>query len=105
MDARDLFLIEHARVHSAAVAPAGGPLWLEDALLRGLSDDQLRWRTDGGNSLAWLLWHMARIEDVAVNVVLAAGGQVLAEEDWRGRLVQNQATSSVMVRWGSCSQS
>ena len=87
MDALHLFLIEHARAHSAAVAPGDGPLWLEDALLTGLTDDQLRLRSgDGGNSLAWLLWHMARIEDVAVNVVLAAEPQVLDHDGWRGRL-------------------
>lgn len=91
MDALELFLIEHARVHSAGIAPNGGPLWLEDALLSGLTDEQVRWRPPGGgNSIAWLLWHMARIEDVAVNVVLAEAGQVLDEEGWRERLTVPQ---------------
>ncbi len=87
MDALQLLLIEHARTHSEAVAPASGPLWLEDAVCAGLADDQLRLRpSDGGNSLAWLLWHTARIEDVAVNVVLAAQPQVLDLDGWRTRL-------------------
>jgi DinB superfamily len=87
MDALQLFLIEHARAHSDAVAPASGPLWLEDSLLLGLTDDQLRVRpSEGDNSLAWLLWHIARIEDVAINVVLMAQPQVLHEGGWQQRL-------------------
>lgn len=87
MDALQLLLIEHARAHSGAVAPGSGPLWLQDALLDGLTDEQLRLRPgDVGNSLAWLLWHITRIEDVATNVVLTAGPQVLDEEGWHERL-------------------
>jgi hypothetical protein len=86
MDALHLFLLEHARAHSAAVA-ADTPLALEDAVLDGLGDDQIRLRLPaGGNSLAWLLWHMARIEDVAVNLVLAGRPQVLDEAQWLPRL-------------------
>jgi hypothetical protein len=87
MDALQLFLIEHARAHSDAVAPASGPLWLQDALLVGLTDDQLRLRpSEGDNSLAWLLWHITRIEDVAMNVVLMAQPQVFHQEQWQQRL-------------------
>ena len=39
----------------------------------------------GLNSLVWLLWHMARVEDVAVNLVLIAGRQVL-DDGWSSRL-------------------
>jgi hypothetical protein len=86
MDALALFRLEHARAHSAAVAPEGGPLWLEDAVTGDLTEDQLRFRPGGGaNSLAWLLWHTARIEDMAVNVVLAGRAQVL-DDGWSARL-------------------
>ena len=48
--------------------------------------EQLRRRpVKGSNSLAWLLWHMARIEDVAVNVVVANRRQVF-DEGWAERL-------------------
>jgi hypothetical protein len=40
---------------------------------------------DGRNSLAWLLWHMARCQDLPVNVVLRGGPQVL-DEGWIQRL-------------------
>lgn len=82
MDARDLLLAQHASVHSAQVA--GGQL--ADGILGGLSDDQMRVRPGKGlNSLAWLLWHMTRTEDVGVNVVVTDGRQVL-DEGWTERL-------------------
>src|SRR5512145_2911341 len=38
----------------------------------GLSDEQMRVRPrEDLNSLAWLLWHIARVEDSMVNRVLA----------------------------------
>jgi hypothetical protein len=50
------------------------------------SDEQMRIRPGKGlNSLVWLLWHMARTEDVAVNLVVTAGEQVL-DERWTSRM-------------------
>jgi hypothetical protein len=37
------------------------------------------------NSIAWLLWHIARAEDIMVNQVLAGGRPVL-DEGWTPRL-------------------
>lgn len=86
MDAREFFLRQHARLHSAAVGETEGAS-LEDLVLGGLSDEQMRLRPrDGLNSLAWLIWHMARTEDVLVNVVIAGRSQVFDAEDWPGRL-------------------
>jgi hypothetical protein len=54
--------------------------------LGGLSDDQMRARPGQGlNSIVWLLWHMARTEDAAVNLVVAADQQVL-DEPWARRM-------------------
>ena len=57
------------------------------AALRGLSAAQLRgrWRA-AFNPPVWLLWHMARIEDVAANLLLTDGTQVLDGDDWPARL-------------------
>lgn len=52
--------------------------------LHGLPDDQLRLRPQGWNSIAYLLWHMARCEDVAANVVVAQRPQVFG-----GRVVRS----------------
>jgi hypothetical protein len=52
----------------------------------GLTDEQMRVRPrEDLNSLAWLMWHIARAEDVFANVVLSGRDQVL-DEGWLGRL-------------------
>jgi DinB superfamily len=83
MDAVNFFLIGHGRLHSADVA--GGTPYA-DRVFAGLSDDQMRMRPGKGlNSLVWLLWHTARTEDVAVNLVVAGRPQLL-DESWLRRL-------------------
>jgi hypothetical protein len=51
---------------------------LTDALLQDLDAAQLRrCPAPGVNAIAWLLWHMARCEDVGVNRLVSDGRQVL----------------------------
>jgi hypothetical protein len=81
-----LFLLQHAMLHSAAMSESG--IWsFEDEVLAGLPDDQLRHQpAQGMNSIAWLLWHIARIEDVTMNLLVANRSQVLNEDHWLDRL-------------------
>jgi hypothetical protein len=84
MDARDLFLEQHAAVHSAAVG--GNTMSAAERTFGGLTDEQMRLRPrEDLNSLAWLLWHIARAEDVVANRVLAGRAQVL-DDGWLKRL-------------------
>jgi hypothetical protein len=54
-------------------------------VVEGLGDDQLAWRPDPeANSIAWLVWHLTRIEDDHVAHV-AGQSQVWAEEGWADR--------------------
>jgi hypothetical protein len=86
MDAVQLFLREHARVHSAQVAEAEAAMWLEDVVLGELSDEQVRQRPqEGVNSLAWILWHMARSEDMGVNAIVSGRPQVIEGDGWLER--------------------
>lgn len=85
MDALELFLREHAIAHSGQVA-AGEQRSSEDFIIRHLDEAQMRARPHGLNSLAWLVWHMARSEDVGINVVIAGQRQVFDEGDWAARL-------------------
>lgn len=75
MDAIDFFVLQHERLHRQ----------VERDFLHGLSDEQMRLRPDGLNSIAWLVWHMARCED-ALNILLVGRPQVLDEEAWLSRL-------------------
>ena len=75
MDAIGFFLTRYGEVHKGLV----------DGLFGSLSEAQLRARPHPGvNTVAWLLWHSARIEDVALNRFLSDRPQVLAE--WLERL-------------------
>ena len=84
MDARELFLEQHGVVHSAVVG--GNPMSSAERILGGLSDEQMRVRPrEDLNSLAWIVWHIARTEDVFVNLMLAGRPQVL-DDAWGRRL-------------------
>ena len=84
MDMIRFFLGAHASLHARDVHNLQTPT--VERWLGGLSDDQLRMRPGPGlNSIAWLLWHMARTEDVAVNLVVSGQSQVL-DESWARRL-------------------
>jgi hypothetical protein len=75
MDARDLFLQQHSAVHSAAVG--GNKMSMAERTFAGLSDAQMRVRPrEDLNSLAWLMFHISRAEDVFVNTLLAGRPQV-----------------------------
>ena len=92
MDARQMLLRDHAKIHAATLfaspeartrddMPA-----LEDFVTNGLTGDQLRQRPAGHSSIAYLLWHMARNEDVAINTVVRGVPDVLVRDSWLGQL-------------------
>ena len=86
MQTIEFLLAQHARGHVAAMSGSAGPL-LMDQLLAGLGEDELRARPAPYlNSIAWLLWHLARSEDVLVNALLADTVQILDTADWSSRL-------------------
>jgi DinB superfamily len=72
----------HAATHAPDVSGREGV----ERWLAGLSEAQMRIRPlEGLNSIVWLLWHMARTEDVAVNLVVTARPQVF-DEAWARRM-------------------
>ena len=76
MDALEFFALRYDNLH--------GPFTAQ--LLDGLTDDQLRQRPHGVNSIAWLLCHLARCEDVGVIRLVADRPQVVDDEGWLTRL-------------------
>lgn len=84
MDARELFLAQHTAVHSVAVG--NNPGSAAERTFAKLSDDQMRVRPrEDLNSLAWIMWHIARAEDIMLNPVLHNRDQVL-DDAWLKRL-------------------
>jgi hypothetical protein len=84
MDARDMFLAQHTMVQSKEVG--GNAASAAERTFGGLTDDQMRVRPrEDLNSLAWLMWHIARAEDIMVGAVLAGQDQVF-DDAWMKRL-------------------
>jgi hypothetical protein len=52
-----------------------------------LSDEQVRTRPHPAvNSISWLRWHMARVEDAGINRLVAGRPQLFEEDNWADRL-------------------
>jgi len=76
MNAPQFFFVEYDSINSI----------VENFILQGLTDAQLRLSPGPGqNSLAWLLWHVARYEDVAVTLIEGKQPQLLHQADWLAR--------------------
>ena len=86
MEGLELFLRMHAVVHSSRVAAAEGGWSALEATLDSASEADLRASPGGANSVAWALWHTARIEDVAASVVIAPASQVLDQGGFQARM-------------------
>jgi hypothetical protein len=84
--ALETFLSHHAAVHAAKLCPREH--WsFPDQVLNGLSDEQMRWIPSGHeHSVVWVIWHIARIEDVTMNILLADSPQVFHSGNWRDKL-------------------
>ena len=51
--------------------------------VNGLTPAELRWQpTLASNPIAWIVWHMARVEDRWVNRVLSGGVELWISEGW-----------------------
>jgi hypothetical protein len=71
-----LYLQRHHEAHN-------GWRWL----IESLSEKQMRTRPhEAVNSIAWIYWHVARAEDIALNRLASDGSQVFDDEGWANRL-------------------
>ncbi|HKI53815.1 MAG TPA: DinB family protein [Anaerolineales bacterium] len=80
------FLIQHAMVHSKRISRLG--VWsFEDELWQGLNEENFRTiPPKGEHSIAWILFHIARIEDITMNMLVAGTPQVYKREKWAKKL-------------------
>jgi hypothetical protein len=85
----DLFLRQHSLIHSSIMSNQP-EVTLEDELFYNLSEVIARMypviAPDTKNSILWHVWHITRIEDVTMNVLVNNDEQVLHKGDWNRRL-------------------
>jgi hypothetical protein len=82
----EIFLSQHGRLHSAGISGAG-QYSFEDETLAGLTNEQMRLiPRNREHSIAWVLWHMTRIEDATMNLLVADSPQVMLQEGWLERM-------------------
>jgi len=82
----ELFLGQHAMLHAAGMSRMG--LYsFQDEILAGLTVAQMRLiPRNFDHSIAWVVWHMTRIEDATMNLLVAGSAQILHEEGWLERM-------------------
>lgn len=84
--ARELFLTQHRVLHSAAVS--GSDAWsYADQIFSDLPKGGFREIPRGEqHSLIWILWHISRIEDIAMRILVAGGDQEYLSGGWVDKL-------------------
>lgn len=81
---KKLFLSIHAALHSSAISEM--PCNEVDALLQDLQEYEYAiMPTSKAETIAWVIWHIARIEDLTMNMLVARQEQVWNAE-WKQRL-------------------
>jgi hypothetical protein len=77
-----LFLNQHAMLHSKKIAQT--ELWsYEDEIFNDMPEEKIRRIPQNReHSVAWLIWHIARCEDITMNLLVAGTPQILHEGGW-----------------------
>lgn len=81
-DAIDLFLDQHARVHASDVSGIEC-VTFEDKLWEDI--DEITFRTGQNKkerTIAYGIWHSTRIEDIAMNLLVADEEQIIDQYNW-----------------------
>lgn len=81
-----LCLEMHSMVHSSEVGKPGFNTF-DDELWDGLDEKTFRTMSGPeGTTIAWSIWHLARIEDITANILIAGDIQVINGKNWRDRM-------------------
>lgn len=82
--AKDLFLKLHGKLHQSEVSD--GICNEVDELVSDLEAEEYAvMPCSKDETIAWVFWHIARIEDLTMNILLADGNQVF-DDQWKERL-------------------
>lgn len=96
-EARHLLLEMHSLVHSSSVCNTNIATYFDD-IWSSLDEATFRTMPTAKDvTIAWDLWHIARIEDITANLLIAGGSQVL-DAGWNERLnTQVKDTGNAMT--------
>lgn len=84
--AMELFLTQHAMLHASNMAKTGVHSF-DDELWQDLSDAAARRIPPGEeHSIAWMIWHIARIEDITMNMLVAGTPQLFDQAGWFAKM-------------------
>jgi hypothetical protein len=79
-------LEQHGWTHESAVWPSPTPTFA-DQLWQDLSEPDARTiPPKSEHSIAWTIWHLARIEDTALNLLVAGSSTVLDQGGWQTKM-------------------
>jgi len=93
----DLFLRQHAMVHDAEMADLGLHSFANE-VWQGADEATIRCVPPKfEHSIAWLIWHIARIEDMTMNGLLAGKMQIFFQDDWLKKLNVTEKHSGNVV--------
>ena len=93
----ELALEIHAVTHTGKVSLSDSPTFCDD-LLEGLeNEDYSIMPTEKDETIAWHLWHIARIEDLVGNLLIAEQPQIFNEEWMEKMSVSVRDTGNVMT--------
>lgn len=85
-DAINLFLDQHARIHSSDISGIERATF-EDELWEGMDEIAFRkGQNKKGRTVAYGMWHSARIEDITINLLVAGENQIIDEDNWIDRI-------------------
>ncbi len=99
IEAVSLCLEMHALLHASDVSGSKTQTF-EDKLWDGLTESMFRALPAGhALTIAWNIWHITRIEDITVNILIEGDSQVINSGDWNKRLNTSvRDTGNAMTR-------
>ena len=85
-EAIGLCLQQHAMVHASEMSNIK-EITFEDELWEGLREAAFRiMPTPQAKTIAWGIWHVTRIEDITMNILVAGEAQVINSSHWMEKL-------------------
>ena len=65
----------------------------------GLTPAELRWQpTLASNSISWIVWHMARVEDRWVNRVLRSDVELWIRDGWHDKFGMSKDEAEAVIK-------